>query len=625
MRYFASSGCYGWRWPLLSVVVLLSLAPAVEAEDPDNCLLCHQYRGLSRYVPEDDAVHLYFTSSDYHARRLGPHARLACTDCHPRDEVAVIPHKPVSRVDCTTTCHLDDPRGLARRFSHAASADALRRSVHAPETLRDLEFTGGPLLGEGQSYCLYCHDEPLFRDPLDLIPQLEFIGQQTFDRCADCHGEQVPVDVRYYLGHVTSRLQNARPPLERAQACAICHADPKVLAAHDLKNAVVGYTGTYHGKAALLGEMHTADCVNCHTRVGTDAHLVLAQDNPASITHPDNKADSCRSVNCHPGADKNIGLAAVHLHLPTERGPEIILAAAFVIFTLLTFGPSLVLTTLELFQVVTGRHVEGEERMRQLALAVLAHPEGKQRLRRFTPAQRWQHWILVIVFATLVVTGFPMKFATHGWARAVIDGLGGLGVARTVHHWAGVILVVGFLTHLFHALAGMVRKALHKRPDGTRIGFIPALTSMPMFVGPADIKKTFQLLAYLMFLRREPPTFDRFTIDQKFEYFGVFWGTMLLGVTGLLLWTAEYSSQFVDGRIFNLCMIAHTYEAFLAVIHVGILHICNVVFAPQVFPFSPATLSGDTPLPRLTEAHTDFVKRVAADLGIQVDSEVQRG
>ena len=603
---------------------MLCLTPQwAGADDPDNCLLCHQYRGLGRYNPEQDAVHLYFTSPDYQHDRLGAHARIACTDCHDRSEVSQIPHKPVSRVDCTKTCHLHNVTGIAWQFSHRDADNWLNLGVHNPETLSKLEFSNGPLLNEGQAYCLYCHDEPLYRDPTDIIPEYDEFNPRATERCDVCHADQIPIDTRFQVRHVASRLVHARRPLEMAQTCSVCHSDPLIRKTYELQDASVRYASTFHGKAALLGELDTADCISCHIWPGENAHAIRAASDPASITNPTNKADSCRSVNCHPGADATIGQAAVHLDLPSLSGIEIILAVAFIFFTLMTFGPSLVLTVLELFQIVIGRHVAGEERMRQLTLNVLRHPEGRERLRRFTPGQRWQHWILALLFAALVVTGFPMKFASHTWSRYVIESLGGLSNARTIHHYAGVLLVFGFLAHLTHVIVRMLIHSQRRGPDGRAPGVVRSVMGLPMFVGPQDALKMLLMLGYLMGLRKKPPTFGRFTIDQKFEYLGVFWGTMLLGITGLLLWDTQISSRFVNGRVFNLALIAHTYEAFLAVIHVGILHICNVVFAPTVFPFSPATLTGDTPVTRLHEMHSDMVIEVAKELGVEVPPEVE--
>ena len=608
---------------LATLLLAGSTVRPARADDPDNCLLCHQFRGLGRIDNDTDELHLFHVDPEYVRTQAGPHARIACTGCHERSEVSVIPHQPVSKVNCTRECHLNDPSGLARRFSHQDLVGMLKHSIHSPDKLAKLEFTGGPLLQPGQSQCLYCHDEPVFRKLSDLIPLTGATGEISDARCEVCHAGQIPLSTDYYLKHVASRVHHARTPIELAQVCAVCHSDPKVRRAFDLPDADVGYSNSFHGKAALLGAFHTADCISCHVKYGENAHLIRSRKNPLSATHPDNKANSCRATACHPGADKAIAAAAVHFDIPELGRIEIGLAIFFVVLTMLTFGPSLVLTVLELMQVVIGRHVHGEERMKRLTLEILKHPEGRRRLRRFTPAQNVQHWLLAFLFATLVATGFPMKFASQHWARLVINAMGGLGVARLIHHLAGAALVAGFLIHLLFVVGMALRRSRQRLPDGRRVGIIRAVMSLPLFIGPEDLKKAGQLLAYLLFLRKDPPTFGRFTIDQKFEYVGVGWGTFLLGATGALLWGQQIATHYFSGRVFNIAVIAHTYEAFLAVIHVGILHICNVVFSPMVFPISRATLTGQTPIVRLAESHTEFVERVARELGIEVPAEAQ--
>ncbi len=603
---------------VLVLMVLLAGTPLTQADDPDNCLLCHRYRGLSRYAAATDTVHLYAVNPAYHRDRLGPHARIGCTDCHPRDEVVVIPHEPVSRVDCTKTCHLSDPTGLSRRFSHAGVAAALAGSVHAPETLNELSFADGPLLGDGQSACLYCHDEPMFRPLAEIVPHAAGHHAHLFDRCDTCHEYQVPVDVAYYARHVTSRMVPARRPLEMAQVCAVCHADATVVKHREISDAVASYVRSFHGKAALLGEVETADCISCHAAGGLGSHQILSRSDPRSATHADNVADSCRSPGCHPGAEMSLAQAAVHLNLPESVGSiEYGLAAAFILLTIFSFGPSLVIALLELFQIVIGRHHHSTRRALALTHAVLQHPQGRARLKRFTVNQRVQHWVLAVLFIVLVLTGFPMKFADAGWARAITDALGGLSVARLIHHWAGIALVLGLLLHLVYIVVGLVQRMRTPGPDGKRPGPIQAVNDLPMWVTPADGIKMLQLLGYLMFLRRDPPTFGRFSVKEKFEYIGVFWGTVLLGITGILLWGEQVASRYVSGRVLNLALIAHTYEAFLAIIHVGILHICNVMFAPNVFPLSPATITGDTPTEELAEMHEEFVTDAARDLGVE--------
>jgi hypothetical protein len=89
--------------------------------------------------------------------------------------------------------------------------------------------------------------------------------------------------------------------------------------------------------------------------------------------------------------------------------------------------------------------------------------------------------------------------------------------------------------------------------------------------------------------------------------------------TGAVLWAETFFSHYVTGRVFNLALIAHTYEAFLAIIHVGILHIINVMLKPNVFPLSPATITGRTPEAEMAEEHSDQVLDTARELGYSTE------
>lgn len=596
-------------------IFTLSAAEICSAQDKDNCLYCHQFPGLSRFDASTGRARLFFIDPAYTGHGLGPHARLACTDCHLRDEVGVIPHKQTTAVDCTRECHVMRPDGREARFSHANVARMLEQSVHNAAVLQSLKFTGGALLEPGQSQCLYCHDEPVFRMPSGT--HVAGLNKSTA-RCETCHTAQLPIDANYMLRHVGARLEAARPPLELAQICSTCHSDPVVLASIKKPDAVASYVRSFHGKAALLNAMDTAGCVDCHVGPRNNAHLMLGPDSPQSSVNARNVADSC--IQCHKSADVRIAATAVHLDLPESRGSvDFLIAAAFLLVTVISFVPSAVLVVLELAQLVVGRHAHSAQAAHQVLQRVLQHPKGLARLTRFRPSQRVQHWILSFLFAALAFTGFPMKFADRQWASWLIEKFGGIASARNIHHWAGVALVIGFSLHLFVVAVAAVRKSQRKDAEGRRFGLIRTFLNLPMVMSPIDLKKWVQLMGYLIGLRRERPMFGRFSAGEKFEYFGVLWGTTLLGITGFMLWGAQATSHFLDGRAFNIATIVHTYEAFLAVIHVGVLHICNVILAPAVFPLSPATLTGRTPSGKLAEENGEFVLDVARELGVSTE------
>ncbi|HEX7592631.1 MAG TPA: hypothetical protein VF429_00515, partial [Anaerolineae bacterium] len=67
---------------------------------------------------------------------------------------------------------------------------------------------------------------------------------------------------------------------------------------------------------------------------------------------------------------------------------------------------------------------------------------------RFTVPQRFEHWILVISFTGLVLTGIPQKFAGADWAEWAIGVLGGIESVRIVHHASAIVMVLASVYHV---------------------------------------------------------------------------------------------------------------------------------------------------------------------------------
>ena len=206
---------------------------------------------------------------------------------------------------------------------------------------------------------------------------------------------------------------------------------------------------------------------------------------------------------------------------------------------------------------------------------------------------------MVITFFILVFTGYPMKFADQIWARWLIDLVGGLGNARILHRVAGALLLIGFTFHFVIYVSSYMWKE-HKR---TKKSYLRIFLTLPMVMNPSDFKKMGQYLLYLFFLRRRRPQWGRFSLEEKFEYFGVIWGTILLGVTGIFLWDDSLTTRYLPGRALTVITIIHSFESYLALLHVGIVHLANVLLAPGAFPCSPAMFTGNTPAEEMAEIH----------------------
>jgi cytochrome b subunit of formate dehydrogenase len=137
----------------------------------------------------------------------------------------------------------------------------------------------------------------------------------------------------------------------------------------------------------------------------------------------------------------------------------------------------------------------------------------------------------------------------------------------------------------------MVRR---KRESGMRwgcfiggpSGMLPSLTDLREFIG-----------SFKWFLGKgERPRYGRWTYWEKFDYFAVFWGVAVIGLSGLLLWFPTFFTTLVPGWLLNVATIIHSDEALLAVGFIFTVHFFNTHFRPEKFPMDTVIFTGTIPL-----------------------------
>ena len=62
-------------WVTVLAVGLTWVAVRAGAADPEGCLICHQYRGLSRLDDRGKEIRLFFVDPKFHGEAAGPHHR----------------------------------------------------------------------------------------------------------------------------------------------------------------------------------------------------------------------------------------------------------------------------------------------------------------------------------------------------------------------------------------------------------------------------------------------------------------------------------------------------------------------------------------------------------------------
>ncbi len=220
---------------------------------------------------------------------------------------------------------------------------------------------------------------------------------------------------------------------------------------------------------------------------------------------------------------------------------------------------------------------------------------------RFTPAQRIMHIILVVTFLGLAATGLPLRFSGAPGTIAFANAVGGFGAILFFHKLCAVVLTIDFMAHVID----IGYRTLVKRQWWLLWGpnsMVPRLKDLQDFVGQ---------LKWLVFLGPRPK-FDRYTYWEKLDYWGVFWGMAIIGISGYAMWFAPAFARLVPGSWLNIALLIHGEEALLAVGWIFIIHFFNEHLRPHNFPMDITVFTGSQTEEEFRERHPEEYARAAA-------------
>ena len=227
-------------------------------------------------------------------------------------------------------------------------------------------------------------------------------------------------------------------------------------------------------------------------------------------------------------------------------------------------------------------------------------PPIKTRVKRFTPLQRLFHLGLMICFLIQSASGLGRMFMQTSWGRGLCWVFGGYDAARTVHIYVGIFLLCWFALHALYVLA----KINWKEFPGCLFGLDSILPH------PRDIKQAFQHTAWFLGLNEKPPEFDRWGYWEKFDYWAVFWGMTIIGITGLIMAYPLVSTQVIPGWGLNVAFWIHRIEAILAMAHLFIIHFFIAHLRRSNFPMDRAMFQGSVDLEHARHERPAWVARL---------------
>ncbi len=204
--------------------------------------------------------------------------------------------------------------------------------------------------------------------------------------------------------------------------------------------------------------------------------------------------------------------------------------------------------------------------------------------RRFNAFHRWMHFLALSSFTVLVFTGMPLKYKDAAWAHWVMGAIGGVTAAGVLHRLAALVTILYFLLELGYMGVHVVKvRGRIFGPDSIVPSKKDALDIIGMF---------------RWFFGRGPfPQFNRFTYWEKFDFWSMMAGTVIIGATGFMMWFPVTTTKFLPGIALNIALVIHSNEALLAMGVIFIfVHLFSAHGRPGSFPIDKVIFTGSIPV-----------------------------
>jgi cytochrome b subunit of formate dehydrogenase len=415
-------------------------------------------------------------------------------------------------------------------------------------------------------------------------------GEHDAPNCTDCHS-----------AHQIEPTLNGHYKLISDKRCGGCHEE-----------RLIHYRDTYHGKAIALADPQSAPdvaaCYDCHGH-----HDVLPASDPESNLSTNNIVATCQS--CHPNTTAAFANYLPHANpLDGEHYPA--LHVTFLFMTTLLIGVFVFFGAHTLLWLIRSVYLYLHDSKTFREAKVRAHGD-QEMFTRFQPFERFLHFLVVTSFLLLVLTGMPLKFYYTDWAKTLFHWMGGVDVARWLHHFGAVITFLYFGLHLASLVVRAWTHRAKLRDPAT--GKWNLKTLWNALFGPDSMIPRLQdwreFVAHnkWFFGKGPKPQFDRWTYWERFDYFAVFWGVFIIGLSGLIMWFPEYFTRFFPGWIINIALVVHSDEALLAAGFIFTIHFFNTHFRLEKFPMDTVIFSGRISKTEMLHERKKWYDRLVAE------------
>ena len=190
----------------------------------------------------------------------------------------------------------------------------------------------------------------------------------------------------------------------------------------------------------------------------------------------------------------------------------------------------------------------------------VTHSAEKTTYQRFEVSQRVEHILFLLSFTILGFTGLIQKYSANPLCDSMILLLGGIDRVRIIHHYSAILMMI---VSGYHVLV-LAYKIFVLRVSWTMLPVIE------------DLKHLIQDILYFLGYRKHRGYYGRYNYAEKVEYLAVVWGTVIMGISGFMMWNPLSTTQLLPGSVIPAAKAAHGAEAVLAVLSIIIWHFYHV-------------------------------------------------
>src|SRR3990170_2043670 len=600
---------------------LFAMAPrsAAWALDNGQCYDCHGDSGILTWSAKEKEGNVKAGGPEKAHRNVAPfpgislhvdpgkykasvHSYLSCTTCH--GDIKDLPHNSrLDPVDCSG-CH-SEAAAVYKKSRHVvvhgkgAKADTPRCfDCHGAHAIPKSSVSTSPVYFRNlAATCTRCHGIREVTDRSDIpIPGAARMYEKSIHNraivekglnksatCTDCHGShdlkdrldpsspifrtnipatcgEGPYGVFAIFrdsGHGGGRAPGSSvssEPVPRPPSPP-CPSAEKLSSRYGISiEKVKGYEESFHGLSQRLGDKTVADCSSCH-----GVHEIFRSSDPRSTVNMKNLQVTCGK--CHPGATENFAKGNIHVG-PGGIGGQVKFWVEKIYIWMIA--------------VVIGGMLlhNGADYLRKLQEIYRKRREWEHPgYERMNASERIQHFLILTTFFALVLTGFALKFK---WSIPFLADATNVALRGTGHRVAAVLMVATCIYHLLYVIF-------------TERGRDQFARMMPRLQDARDVA---EMLKYYAGISARKPKFGRYSYIEKAEYLALAWGSIVMVVTGFLLWFQDETLKHLPMWGLDVATIVHYYEAILATLAIIVWHLYYVIINPDFATLSFTWIDG---------------------------------